>query len=181
MCIRFNWWWKIQPPRRWSKLSLPSTRSKVRQIQRWISGHGIHVWCRVSSQQFQPIEEKPPWPWGTVRRLLRQVTRLNANEARTEWLSIWLDRGVSWVPDDWTPQPQEGIWVHLCWRECRVCAWNSGQQGWCLTLPRGRSMWLTPVQPVCRWKRVDMRCVHQVTGERHCIPLETWLTEHVIS
>ena len=98
-----------------------------------------------------------------------QVTCLNAYDACKEWLSIWVDRGVSWVLDDCILRPQEAARLRMCWQGRRGSPRYGGKQRWCITVPRGRCLWFTPVSSICRRQRVDLRCMHQVTGGQ--IPL----------
>ena len=42
----------------------------------------------------------------------------------TEWLSIWMDRGVLWVPDDCILLSCEPKRLLLCWQRPRACSWH---------------------------------------------------------
>ena len=148
---------------------MSSKQPKVWQVQRWTSERGIRVWNWVWSKFFQPFYEIPRWPRCTVRCMFCQVTCLNAYDACKEWLSIWVDRGVSWVLDDCILRPQEAARLRMCWQGRRGSPRYGGKQRWYITVPRGRCLWFTPVSSICRRQRVDLRCMHQVTGGQ--IPL----------
>ena len=116
LLIRNHGWRTLHSLWRRSELSLPSKGSKVRSVQRWRSARWIDVWHWVRTV-VQPFWQNPPRPQCSLCRLLCRVTWLNANDARTEWLSIRMDRGVSWVPDDWTLHPQESKGIRLYWQK----------------------------------------------------------------
>ena len=125
--------------------------------------HGrIDVWHWVPTV-VQPFWQNPPRPQRSLCRLLCRVTWLNANDARTEWLSIRMDPGVSWVPDDWTLHPQESKRIRLYWQKRGVRPWNPGEHEWCLALLCWRDVWKPfAVWSICFRSRVDLRCVYQV-------------------
>ena len=78
----------------------------------------------------QIIKTRRDYSWSVFKSnlhdlcVLCQVTWLNADDPSTEWLSIWMDRRVSWVPDDCILRSSEPKGLPLCWQRPGVCSWH---------------------------------------------------------
>ena len=72
----------------------------------------------------------PSRSWSSMCHVLRQVKCNSVHEFK-EWLTLWLDRVIPWVPDVRALTPQEVKWFHLRRRIGRICSWQPLQLKLC--------------------------------------------------